>query len=159
MALMPNPPLFVNLVRSLFVDVFQGRHYNQLDNLLTPDFSFQYPFPGFSAGAKGIQQFSEVFHTGIPRFELELHDLFGTERQAAIRWTLRGRHDGRLLGIGATARYVSLSAIGIYGPGHGSGGPPTRIATGSLEMNTIGLLQQMNKLPPTESLFPSLRQN
>jgi len=147
----------VTLVGSLFSDVFHKRYYDLLDSLLTPDFTFQYPFPGFSAGARGIQQFSTVFHTAFPGFELEIHDLFGTDQRCAIRWTLRGRQDGHLLGIPATARYVSLSAIGIYGGSGGGGGPPIRIASGFLEMNTLGALQQMNRLPALGTVFPSLR--
>lgn len=121
-----------------------------------PDFTFQYPFPGFSAGGRGIQQFSMAFHAAFPGFELEIHDLFGTNQRCAIRWTLRGRHDGHFFGIPATARYVSLSAIGIYG---GGGGPPTRIANGFLEMNTLGMLQQVNRLPALSTVFPDLRPN
>jgi hypothetical protein len=149
-----DSPGLTTQVRLLFGEVFHQRQYQLLDTLLTPDFTFQYPFPGFSSGASGIQQFSEMFHTALPQFELEVHDLFGTDNQAAIRWTLRGRHNGHLLGIAATGRYVSLSAIGLYG---GHGGHPG-IQTGSLEMNTLGMLQQINQVSAIDTLFPALRQ-
>jgi predicted ester cyclase len=148
----PGDVSLITQVRSLFEDVFHNRQYPLLDDLLAPDFTFQYPFPGFSSGATGIQQFTETFHTALPNFELEIHDLFGNNDRAAIRWTLRGRHSGSFLGINATSRYVSLSAIGIYG-GHGR-----QIETGALEMNTLGMLQQMNQLPPLDAVFPALRQ-
>ncbi len=150
-----NNTAIAEQVARLFNEVFHQRQYELLEGLLTPDFTFQYPFPGFSSGAEGIRQFSEMFHTAVPNFELEIHDLFGTNDRAAIRWTLRGRHDGHLLGIPATSRYVSLSAIGIY---HGDG-DPERIKTGSLEMNTLGMLQQIDRVEQIGTLFPALRQN
>jgi predicted ester cyclase len=150
-----TPTKLVSQVGRLFEEVFHKQQYQLLDELLAPDFVFQYPFSGFSSGGKGIRQFSEMFHAALPGFELEVHDLFGTEDKAGIRWTLRGRHDGNLLGLGATARYVTLSAIGFYG-----GGPfGNQIANGWLEMNTLGMLQQLDKVQPINALFPGLRQN
>ncbi|MGB8839583.1 MAG: ester cyclase [Aliidongia sp.] len=156
MATTPSKPSLVASVERLFKEVFYGGKYPLLDELLAPDFTFQYPHAGFSAGGKGIQQFSELFHTALPKFEFEIHDLFGTDDGVAIRWTVRGHHQGSFLGIPATGQYVSVSAIGLYKPPHQGG---TKIGQGWLEMDTVGLLQQMKRLPPEGELFPGIRQS
>ena len=141
----------VELVRRLFKEVFEAGKLDAADEILAPDFTFQYPFPGFAAGAEGIKQFVKVFHNAFPGFELEVHDLFGTEDRVAIRWTLRGHHKGDLLGAPASGNYVTLSAIGLYHGGH------HHLNAGWLEMDTLGLLQQVGTVPPTNGLLPGLR--
>lgn len=145
----------VTLVKRLFKEVFEAGNTAVADQILTPDFTFQYPFPGFSPGAEGIAEFVQVFHRAFPRFELEVHDLFGGEDKVAIRWTLRGTHSGDLLGIPASGKYVTLSAIGVYHPHK----PPhgDKLAAGWLEMDTLGLLQQVGAVHPTPQLLPGLR--
>jgi hypothetical protein len=166
-----NDQPIVQAVRRLFKEVFEAGQVDVADEILTADFTFQYPFPGFPPGAEGIKQFVRVFHNAFPGFELEIHNLFGTEDEAAIRWTLRGNHKGNFLGVAPSGRYVTLSAIGIYGPGGGppigpGGGPKTAAATpgggvklgvGWLEMDTLGLLQQTGRVDPTPNLLPELR--
>ncbi|MEA2601355.1 MAG: hypothetical protein QOF89_2347 [Acidobacteriota bacterium] len=143
----------VELVRRLFKEVFEAGKLEAADDILTPDFTFQYPFPGFSPGAEGIKEFVKVFHDAFPSFELEVHDLFGTADAVAIRWTLRGQHKGALLGVPASGKYVTLSAIGVYHPHHGKG----RLKAGWLELDTLGLLQQIGAVEPTNKLLPGLR--
>ena len=110
----------------MFTQVFRDGNYDLADEILTEDFRFQYPFPGFAPGPEGIKQFSREFHQGFPGFEVEVNDLFGAETasgdaEVTIRWTLRGQHTGPFLGIQPTGNYVTVSAIGIYtGPGRAS---------------------------------------
>jgi predicted ester cyclase len=147
-------------VRKLFIDVFQDGKLEVADEILTEDFKFQYPFPGFSPGIEGIKEFTKVFHTGFPGFEVKINDLFEGESNevisAAIRWTLRGTHKGNFLGLKETGKYVTISAIGIYYPGK-PGGPSPKLARGWLEMDTMGQLQQVGAVEPTHKLLPALR--
>lgn len=148
------PSQRVEYVRRLFKEVFEKGKLEVADEILTPDFTFQYPFPGFPPGAEGIKEFVKTFHTAFPQFEVEIHDLFGDGEGVAIRWTLRGQHAGDFLGIPASNKYVSLSAIGIYRPPDGPGG---QLASGWLEMDTLGLFQQIGVVPPTNNLLPGVR--
>ncbi|HEX4963217.1 MAG TPA: ester cyclase [Thermoanaerobaculia bacterium] len=143
----------VEFVRRLFKEVFEGGKVDAADEILTPDFTFQYPFPGFPPGAEGIKEFVKTFHQAFPKFEVEVHDLFGDADGVAIRWTLRGHHKGSLLGIPASDKYVTISAIGVY-RNHGHGG---RLTSGWLELDTLGLLQQIGTVPPTNQLLPGLK--
>jgi hypothetical protein len=160
-------------VETLFTQVFRDGNYDLADKILTDDFRFQYPFPGFAPGPEGIKQFSREFHQAFPGFEVEVNDLFGAETESgeaevSIRWTLRGQHTGPFLGIPPTGNYVTVSAIGIYiGPGPKPTGTidPAPVAgpvegtlrAGWLEMDSLGLLQQLGAVKPLQDVLPDLR--
>ena len=167
---MANVQASTQAVEALFTQVFRDGNYDLADEILTEDFRFQYPFPGFAPGPEGIKQFSREFHQGFPGFELEVNDLFGAENQSGdaevtIRWTLRGQHTGPFLGIQPTGNYVTVSAIGIYtGPhkppveqlGTGTAAEGT-LSAGWLEMDSLGLLQQLGAVKPLQEIVPNLR--
>ena len=92
------------------------------------------------------------------------------EAEVTIRWTLRGRHTGPFLGIQPTGNYVTVSAIGIYTgkcPPIGTANLTTTTQTcetaegtlkaGWLEMDSLGLLQQLGAVKPLQEVVPSLR--
>jgi hypothetical protein len=170
---MANVQASTQAVEALFTQVFRDGNYDLADKILTADFSFQYPFPGFAPGPEGIKQFSREFHQAFPAFEVEVNDLFGTETasgdaEVTIRWTLRGQHTGPVLGIQPTGNYVTVSAIGIYKGPHQptlDGGGLAReggeaegtLQSGWLEMDTLGLLQQLGAVKPLQEVLPNLR--
>jgi len=170
---MANVQASTQAVEALFTQVFRDGDYDLADKILTEDFRFQYPFPGFAPGPEGIKQFSREFHQGFPGFEVEVNDLFGTETasgeaEVSIRWTLRGQHTGPFLGIQPTGNYVTVSAIGIYtggekppifdgGIAQENGAAEGTLKAGWLEMDTLGLLQQLGAVKPLQEVVPNLR--
>jgi SnoaL-like polyketide cyclase len=167
---MANVEASTQAVEALFTQVFRDGNYDLADQILTDDFRFQYPFPGFAPGPEGIKQFSREFRQGFPGFEVEVNDLFGTETasgeaEVTIRWTLRGRHTGPFLGIEPTGNYVTVSAIGIYTGGtkpptdtlNESGAAEGSLKAGWLEMDSLGLLQQLGAVKPLQEVVPNLR--
>ncbi len=162
---MANVQASTQAVEALFTQVFRDGDYDLADQILTDDFRFQYPFPGFAPGPEGIKQFSREFRQAFPGFEVEVNDLFGSETasgeaEVTIRWTLRGQHTGPFLGIQPTGNYVTVSAIGIYTGGQK---PPTgdekegTLKAGWLEMDSLGLLQQLGAVKPLQEIVPNLR--
>ncbi len=164
---MANVEASTQAVEALFTQVFRDGNYELADQILTDDFRFQYPFPGFAPGPEGIKQFSREFRQGFPGFEVEVNDLFGAETESGeaevtIRWTLRGQHTGTFLGIAPTGNYVTVSAIGIYTGGQKPpvGDEPATEATlkaGWLEMDSLGMLQQLGAVKPLQEVVPNLR--
>jgi hypothetical protein len=168
---MANVQASTQAVEALFTQVFRDGNYDLADKILTDDFRFQYPFPGFAPGPEGIKQFSREFHQAFPGFEVEVNDLFGAETESgeaevSIRWTLRGQHTGPFLGIQPTGNYVTVSAIGIYighppadpgGLNHEAGAAEGTLKAGWLEMDTLGLLQQLGAVKPLQEIVPNLR--
>jgi len=170
----------VAAVKALFTDVFHKGKTHLIDLILTEDFRFQYPFPGFSAGKEGIAEFTKLFHGAFPGFELDVNELYGSFHNGrpivTIRWTFRGTQQGDFAGVKATSHYVTFSAIGMYGGSGGGGGTAAVVAigtnasgsddphrrfvqlnTGWLEMDFYGLLHQLKLVPPIETLLPRIR--
>jgi len=166
---MANVEASTQAVEALFTQVFRDGNYDLADQILTDDFRFQYPFPGFAPGPEGIKQCSREFRQGFPGFEVEVNDLFGSETasgeaEVTIRWTLRGRHTGPFLGIQPTGNSVTVSAIGIYKGGHpteptapGTTAAEASLSSGWLEMDSLGLLQQLGAVKPLQEVVPNLR--
>jgi hypothetical protein len=164
---MANVQASTQAVEALFTQVFRDGNYDLADQILTDDFRFQYPFPGFAPGPEGIKQFSREFRQGFPGFEVEVNDLFGTETasgeaEVTIRWTLRGRHTGPFLGIQPTGNEVTVSAIGIYTgkepPVLNESAPAAgTLKSGWLEMDSLGMLQQLGAVKPLQEIVPNLR--
>jgi steroid delta-isomerase-like uncharacterized protein len=146
-------PAIVRTVRHLFTRVLDHNDLDAADELLTEDFSFDYPLPGFGAGPRGFKQFVSALHEGFPDLAVTIEELWGNESRAAIRFTMRGTHDGTLFGVSATGRRATIRAIGIYGPGGGG-----RIREGFLSMDTAGMLEQTDVIRPIAQLLPGLGQ-
>ncbi|HKH43152.1 MAG TPA: nuclear transport factor 2 family protein, partial [Thermoanaerobaculia bacterium] len=70
---MANVQASTEAVEALFTQVFRDGNYDLADKILTDDFRFQYPFPGFAPGPEGIKQFSREFNQGFPGFEVEVN--------------------------------------------------------------------------------------
>ena len=141
--------------KRLFLEVFERGKVDLINEILTEDFRFQYPFPGFSPGSEGIKEFTKVFHRAFGDFQVEIHEIFGgrveDKAQVAIRWTLRGTHGGPFLGVAPTGVYVKVHAIGIY-----VWGDDKKFQSGWLELNSHSLLYQLGTLPPIENILPDL---
>ena len=165
---MANVQASTKAVETLFTEVFRDGNYEVADKILADDFRFQYPFPGFAPGPEGIKQFSRTFHEAFPGFDVEVNDLFGSQDEngdasVSIRWTMRGQHTGPFLGIPATGKYVTVSAIGVYiikeggTPVTGDSQEGECLNAGWLEMDALGLLQQLGAVQPLQQVLPNLR--
>jgi steroid delta-isomerase-like uncharacterized protein len=162
-------------VRRLFEEVFAKGNLDIADEVLMPDFSFSYPFPGFPLGVNGLKAFVQELRTAFPDIDVKIENLFAKQGEALVRWTMRGTHNGEFLGIAPTENQVTVEAIGWYSlcPPHCLiGGGDTsiageqqqpdennpRISRGHLVMDNLKLMQQIGAVPPDQQLFPRLRQ-
>jgi SnoaL-like polyketide cyclase len=143
-------------VKRLFLEVFERGKVDLVDEIVTEDFRFQYPFPGFAPGPEGIKEFTKVFHRAFGDFQVEIHEIFGgrvdDKALVTIRWTFRGTHGEPFLGATPTGAYVTVHAIGIY-----VWGEHKKLQSGWLELNSHSLLHQLGLLPSIEDLLPGLR--
>lgn len=94
---------------------------------------------GVVEGAKRIG----VFQTALPDLEWTFDEAIAQEDRAAARWTVRGTHDGDLLGFAATGKPVEFTGISFYTVRCG------KIAEFQIEMDAAGLLEQVGA-PVTE---------
>lgn len=65
-----------------------------VEELLAPDFVHHDPFPGMAPDREGARRSFALFRTAFPDAEFEIEGVVAGENGAAVRWTLRGTHEG-----------------------------------------------------------------
>ncbi len=77
------------------------------------------------------------FLTALPDLEWTFDEIIAEGDQVATRWTIRGTHDGELLGFAATGNPVEYTGISFFTVQCG------RIVEFQTEMDAAGLLEQV----------------
>lgn len=93
-----------------WIDVWMKKDLALLDELFTQDYTVN----GALIGLAGVKQAVEVLHISLSNISAELHKIIAEDDKVVIRWTVRGRHEGHLLGIPPTGKEVELKGINIY---------------------------------------------
>ena len=93
-------------------------------------------------GPEGFKQFITMFRTALPDFHCTIEDMVAEGDKVAHRLTLRGTHKGDLMGMAATGKQVTISAIVI-----------SRFAGGKeveawVNLDDLGMMQQLGVAPP-----------
>jgi steroid delta-isomerase-like uncharacterized protein len=112
-----------------------------LDELLAPDFVHHDPFPGTTPDREGGSQMFALFRTAFPDAEFEIEEVVAGEDGAAVRWTLRGTHEGDWLGLPPTGRRFEIPGMHMI-----------RIRGGKFveewrNADRLGLMQQLGVIP------------
>jgi steroid delta-isomerase-like uncharacterized protein len=88
---------------------------------------------GIAAGARQISG----FQTALPDLEWTFDEAIAQGNQAAARWTVRGTHEGDLLGFAGTGKPVEFTGISFWTVACG------KIVEFQTEMDAAGLLEQV----------------
>jgi steroid delta-isomerase-like uncharacterized protein len=129
-------------VRACFEQASRG-NFAALDAILTPDFVLH--SPGEVHGADGLSTMVESYRNALPDLELTIDHQFAAGDYVASRFTIRGTHDGDLMGVPASGRRVEFTGITISRCRDG------RIAEEWELTDTVGLLGQVGALPATSA--------
>lgn len=128
-----------SVVRAWFAEVWNRKDAAAIDRLADPacvvhGLGEGGPTPG-SLGA--FKQFHAVFCQAYPDMEVVVEDMIEEGDRVAWRIRFRGTHSTDALGLAATNRPVSVSAIGISRIRNG------RIVEGWNEFDRFGMFQQL----------------
>jgi steroid delta-isomerase-like uncharacterized protein len=119
-------------VRS-WIDAWGHANLDAVDDLFAPDYAVN----GNEVTPEGVKQAIVWLHATFGNPVLTVDDIVAEADRVAVRWTLRGSHEGPFNGIAATGKPVTLSGINIY-----------RLAGGKIKENhesvdVYGLLMQL----------------
>jgi predicted ester cyclase len=121
------------LVRRLIEEVWNTSDYRQLEMVAAPSF------------AESTKQGNQSIRIAFPDHTNTIEDMIAEGDKVAVRWTLRGTHQGVLKGplgpIPPTGNQVAVTGIHIF-----------RIADGKIterweEADMLGALQQLGAIP------------
>jgi steroid delta-isomerase-like uncharacterized protein len=134
------------LTRRWFEEVWNQGRAATIDELLAPDGVMH----GLGDGGRDLRgpaafrEFYQPFRAAFPDLKFTVEDVVGEGDRIAVRVSGRARHTGDGMGLKATGRSVTLSAIAIARWKNG------KIAEGWNEFDADGLMRQLTGPPPVK---------
>jgi steroid delta-isomerase-like uncharacterized protein len=124
-------------VRDCFEQASQG-NFDALQSLVTPDYVVH---PDEARGADGLAEMVQGYREALAGLNVTIEHQFTEGDYVATRSTIRGRHDGNLMGAPPTGRDVEFTSLTI-----------SRCRDGKIEeewelVDVVGLLRQVGALP------------
>jgi steroid delta-isomerase-like uncharacterized protein len=124
-------------VRECFEQASQG-NFDALHSILTPDYVIH---PEEARGPQGLAEMVQVYRDALSGLNVTIEQQFTEGDYVATRTTIRGRHDGDLMGAPATGRDVEFGGLTI-----------SRCRDGKIEeewelVDVTTLLRQVGVLP------------
>ena len=92
-------------------------------------------------GRDGHEQFALMFYAAFPDVTHTIETTVADEEQVAVRFTLRGTHNGPFMGVPATGKRIDVSAIAILRIREG------KVAALEAVFDQMGLMRQLGVLP------------
>jgi steroid delta-isomerase-like uncharacterized protein len=129
------------LVRRLVEEAQAGGKLHVIDELISPDFVDHSAWPGIPATREGVKQIFGMFHAALADLQVIIHDQIAEDDRVVTRKTLRGTHQGALLGVPPTGNVIRIEVIDIL-----------RVQDGQITdhwnlVDQHGLLQQLGLVP------------
>lgn len=99
------------------------------------------PGPGFAPGIEGVKQVVMMFRTAFPDLHLTVEDQIAEVDRVVSRITVRGTHQGELLGVPPTGKMVTVGLVDILRLDGG------KIVERWGQFDALGMLQQLGAVP------------
>ena len=129
------------LARALVTEVWNEGRRDSLDRLLGDDFVLYLANASDVTGPEAYWAFVQQYRRAFPDLALTIEDAVSEGDKIAIRLTLRGTHEGTVLGVEPTGTRVDVDRMVIHHVDDGR-----IIETGVVE-DTLGLLEQLGSQP------------
>jgi len=130
------------LVRRLFEEVWNQGNLTAIDELFATSYIRYDPAAPEAKGLAGFKHFVTTLRRAFPDIEVALEDVIAEGDKMAARAIWRGTHQGEYLGIAPTGRQVAVMGTVTLRIVH------DKFQEGWLNMDTLGLLQQLGAIPP-----------
>ena len=131
------------IARRLFESVWNEGNMDVIDEIINaPEFvDNHYMFPEPLHGTDNFKQIVTAFRSAFPDVRLTIEDVLGEGDKVVLRWSLRGTHQGDLMGIPPTGKAVQLTGMVIV---RFSGG---KIVERWVSEDALGLMRQLGAIP------------
>ena len=121
-------------------EAFNQRNWEDFYEQAVDDYVFHTPSMT-GHGKEAYKQFLSMYLTAFPDVHLAIEDIIAEGDTVVVRQTFTGTHQGNLMGIAPTGKYVTVTAILI-----------NRIANGKgielwINGDDLGILQQLGVVP------------
>jgi steroid delta-isomerase-like uncharacterized protein len=132
------------VVRRLIEKFWNQGNLAVADELYTADAVHRDPVtPDLGRGPASIQQLHTLYGASFPDQQFTVEDLVAEGDKVVVRWTVRGTHQGELMGIAPTGKQVTVTGITIYQLTDG------KIAEEIANWDAFGLMQHLGAISLT----------
>ena len=125
----------------LFDEVLNAHNVARCDELYAADYVAHSLPPGFSPDREGAKQYHSHYFQAFPDMHLTVDGMIAEGDWVAAYYTGTGTHQGELIGIPATGKQVTASAVLTLRIVDGM------IVEDRLDGDKLGLLQQLGAIP------------
>ena len=130
------------ILRRYAKEVWEEGNLPAIENYIASHYVRHDPgLPAEVRGPDGIRQLVPLYRAAFPDINFTADVLFGVDDMVAVRWLVRGTHRGELMGIPATGRPLSITAIELF---RFEGG---KIAEQWVLVDNLSMLQQLGAMP------------
>jgi predicted ester cyclase len=126
-----------DLIRRMHEVLADTRDPARVDDFFAPQFVSHSMPPGLPPDREGVKQFLSGLLEGLPDLTIDLDLVIVEEDLVTVRSTMRGTHEGSLMGAPASGRRVAVDGIDIMRVEDG------RIVEHWGLTDTVGLLHQV----------------
>ncbi len=102
------------LIRRFGEELWNQGNLLRADEFLAPDVISHFTHLPSPTNRAGFLTFVTQLRAAFPDLALTLEDLIAEQEKVVARWTMRGTHEGLLLGIPPTGKPIEISATIIY---------------------------------------------
>ena len=129
-------------IRRIWEEVMNKGDLAVADELMATDYVYHGPGGIEANGPEGFKQYITMFRTAFPDIHCTIDDVVAEGEKVVSRFTLRGTHNGDLMGIAPTGKKTEIMGIVIH---RFAGGKEVE-AWGSYD--TLTMYQQLGVSPP-----------
>jgi steroid delta-isomerase-like uncharacterized protein len=113
------------------------------NELIASDAIFHVPGrPEPMRGPEGYLAIIEMMRGGFPDIQWTLEEMIAEGDKIAVRFTMRGTHQGSFFGVPPTGKTIAVQAMNFYRLSDG------KIVEEHGQPDLLGLLQQIGAVPP-----------
>lgn len=101
------------LVSRWMNEIWQEVNPVTINEILAPDFSFNYGPPGIKPDREAYKQTIDSIFAGFPDVKFTTEDIVAEGDKVAVHWMGQGTHTGEFWGIPPTGKQVAMRGISI----------------------------------------------
>jgi steroid delta-isomerase-like uncharacterized protein len=99
------------LARRIIDEAWNQGKLEVVDEAFAPDYEEHNPRPGQGPGIEGYKGGLLMMRAAFPDLFLDVHDMIAEGDRVAVLYTLRGTHDGEMMGIPPSGQRVSSEGM------------------------------------------------
>jgi steroid delta-isomerase-like uncharacterized protein len=111
-----------------------------IDEILVPEFVFNYAFPGMTPSRDTYKQVMKIYAQGFPDWNTKIDDMFAVGDKVAVRSTNTVTHTGDFMGFPPTGNKATATMISIFRIKDGKIVEEWSVANQLLIMQQLGLI-------------------